>query len=954
MHRLLLLSLALLLNTYLPAQTIINCGDTFFDSGGAAGNYPDDANEVYQICPTVGGEVAKVSFALVDLEECCDEIEVFNGAGTTTSLGFVFNASQFFISTAADGCLTVVLRSDGSVNEAGFEATISCAPPPTCPQPSSLNLDGRTSTSATLSWTENGTATLYDLIIVPAGTAPGATLTDDDVGNPFTVTGLTAGTDYDAYVRADCDGAAGTDDSDFTGPFPFATLPPPPGNDECGMATPISISPDDNCTNQIDASLAGATSSTPAPSCGFPGGADVWYTFTPTNTVVNVLLDDPNFGEGDFIAMEVYAGSCGSLTSLSCGENTVRITGLTANTPYFIRVFGDSGSQANYGICVVSEPDPPTNDDCGAASVLSVSSTPACASVLAATTAGATESLPGNCGAAPDDDVWFSFTAANDVHLLYLDNVSAVTGFNRDLYYEVFAGSCGALTSIICENFPSFDDPPVSLSGLTNGTTYFLRVYSEDNSGTVSFDICIATPPPNDECSGALVLPVNPTYECTNFLAASTTGATQSGTDCGFARADDDVWFSFVATRTDHLLFVTDKVFTGGFNTQIYYELNTGTNCGTLTAVECAIAGAPTELRGLTIGATYFLRVFTRISGNTASFNICLSSPPPNDNCTEAILAPINPNLSNTITTAGTSLGGTESFDVTGSACSNFANDDDVWYAFEAIAIEHRVSLLNISPVGGFGNEETAIVRLYSGTCAALMELQCGFLDGDLDEEIFTGLVAGTTYYLTVQSLGSSNDLTFDLSIKTNPALLPVTLLSFRGEVLEKENWLYWSTASEESSEWHVIERSLDGATNWQEVARTQGAGDSEEEQNYRLADPTPTPVAFYRLRTVDYDGQFQLSPIIRLERKGFDGDFLAFPNPTESNLTVTLTVERGGDHTLSIFDLNGRMMLETKTSLTSGEHSLALPTQALAIGIYLLNHRDASGQSRQIKFVKR
>lgn len=64
--------------------------------------------------------------------------------------------------------------------------------------------------------------------------------------------------------------------------------------------------------------------------------------------------------------------------------------------------------------------------------------------------------------------------------------------------------------------------------------------------------------------------------------------------------------------------------------------------------------------------------------------------------------------------------------------------------------------------------------------------------------------------------------------------------------------------------------------------------------------------------------------------------------------------VENEGHHTLSVLDLNGRRILDKTTSLPSGEHSLALPTKAVASGIYLLNYRDATGQSRQIKFVKR
>lgn len=55
----------------------------------------------------------------------------------------------------------------------------------------------------------------------------------------------------------------------------------------------------------------------------------------------------------------------------------------------------------------------------------------------------------------------------------------------------------------------------------------------------------------NDECSGAIALTVNPDSNCTYVTPGTITGATDSGTssDCG-GTADDDVWFSFVATDT--------------------------------------------------------------------------------------------------------------------------------------------------------------------------------------------------------------------------------------------------------------------------------------------------------------------------------------------------------------------------------------------------------------------
>ena len=91
---------------------------------------------------------------------------------------------------------------------------------PTCLSPSSLAVSNITSTSADLSWTENGTATSWNVEVVTAGTAPLGLATASGVSNPYSLTGLTAATDYEFYVQADCGSG---DLSSWSGPFYFST-----------------------------------------------------------------------------------------------------------------------------------------------------------------------------------------------------------------------------------------------------------------------------------------------------------------------------------------------------------------------------------------------------------------------------------------------------------------------------------------------------------------------------------------------------------------------------------------------------------------------------------------------------------------------------------------------------------------------------------------------------------
>ncbi len=87
----------------------------------------------------------------------------------------------------------------------------------TCPSPTKLTATHITQTSATLSWVAGG-ASNWNIEWDTTGFAPGSGTFVYNVPNPYTVSSLTPGTDYDFYVRDSC----GIDDvSSWSGPFTF-------------------------------------------------------------------------------------------------------------------------------------------------------------------------------------------------------------------------------------------------------------------------------------------------------------------------------------------------------------------------------------------------------------------------------------------------------------------------------------------------------------------------------------------------------------------------------------------------------------------------------------------------------------------------------------------------------------------------------------------------------------
>jgi hypothetical protein len=140
----------------------------------------------------------------------------------------------------------------------------------------------------------------------------------------------------------------------------------------------------------------------------------------------------------------------------------------------------------------------------------------------------------------------------------------------------------------------------------------------------------ISIPLTNDDCTTATSLTVNTGNTCTVSTSGTTVGATQTigAISCnGFTgTADDDVWYSFTATSTDHDITVTP-----GTLIDAVVDLRSGACDG--TTIDCAdtTTGSNAEVinaTGLTIGATYYVRVYSYdAASDEGTFDICVTTP---------------------------------------------------------------------------------------------------------------------------------------------------------------------------------------------------------------------------------------------------------------------------------------------------------------------------------------
>jgi hypothetical protein len=97
---------------------------------------------------------------------------------------------------------------------------ISVVVAPTCTSPTVLTANAITSTSADFAWTENGTATTWEIEYGLNGFTPTTSPTVTVTTNPAPIAGLTPSTVYQYYIRSVC---SPTDSSPWSGPHTFTT-----------------------------------------------------------------------------------------------------------------------------------------------------------------------------------------------------------------------------------------------------------------------------------------------------------------------------------------------------------------------------------------------------------------------------------------------------------------------------------------------------------------------------------------------------------------------------------------------------------------------------------------------------------------------------------------------------------------------------------------------------------
>lgn len=211
-----------------------------------------------------------------------------------------------------------------------------------------------------------------------------------------------------------------------------------------------------------------------------------------------------------------------------------------------------------------------------------------------------------------------------------------------------------------------------------------------------------------------------------------------------------------------------------------------------------------------------------------------------------------------------------------------------------------------------------------------------------------SGGASSTSTGAPVAGSGSTSTVSGTLStIFTSASLLPVTLQSFDAAALKNSAVLHWQSATEQNFDAYIVERAVNNASNFSQVARIPGKGSNavysytDDLRNY------PGATIYYRLKMVDIDGKFEYSAVkaINMADAGNNASMKAFPNPAVNTVYISGSTISGNNVSGTIRDMQGRAVRTFSKASLVAANTIAVPVDGLIRGQYIVSLNGTNGQ---------
>ncbi len=222
----------------------------------------------------------------------------------------------------------------------------------------------------------------------------------------------------------------------------------------------------------------------------------------------------------------------------------------------------------------------------------------------------------------------------------------------------------------------------------------------------------------------------------------------------------------------------------------------------------------------------------------------------------------------------------------------------------------------------------------------------------------------GVSYFYDVYPFNGSGAAVnyFQSGVQTNATALtalPVELSDFKAQQHERGVELIWTTASEKNNAGFEVQRRTENSagTSWSVLGFVKGNGTTSEAKSYSFVDRTASGKVQYRLKQVDFDGAFEMLPIVEVDA-GLPRSFELgqnYPNPFNPSTVISYQLPISSEVRLVIYDMLGREVATLVNGRQeAGRYSVSFNAASLSSGVYFYRLQASNFvETRKMMLVK-
>lgn len=166
---------------------------------------------------------------------------------------------------------------------------------------------------------------------------------------------------------------------------------------------------------------------------------------------------------------------------------------------------------------------------------------------------------------------------------------------------------------------------------------------------------------------------------------------------------------------------------------------------------------------------------------------------------------------------------------------------------------------------------------------------------------------------------------------------LPIQISRFDVRVDGDYNVVEWETMLEVNNEAQIVERSANGIDDWKEIGRIIGTGNSHKKNIYSLVDHKPLVLGYYRIKSVDFDGQIEYSTIADVLRKDLLGNKISAIYNYSDHLSLEFITSNEDGIEIYISDITGKTVWMGQFETNAGLNYYDIDLSNTNMGMYFI-----------------